>query len=387
MRRVLPLLAAGVLASASAVRADDPAGNERLANDLNTVAITEAQAGRWSEAVDHLRRAVKINSSSMLLRKNLSGILTDWAFQLEQTGDASHVEPLLLEAVTYDSDNALAYVRLGDLAYFRRSDFTAAIGYWKRANGKISAVEWRSVADRISQAQRDAAIEREFVSHPTAHFDIRVHHQGKADLDALGRQLEDGYMRLLQRMGNGPPKITAILYSAGDLRRTYNQRDWAVGFYDGRLRLAVREVGTEMAPVLIAHELTHAFLQSAYGPTLPIWVHEGFAQFQEGERPRAKEELEQERAVLDGGGWTPLKWLDGKFTKPTGRDDIVRAYTQARLVVNALITRYGGERFKQFMSELSSGKPVSAAYEAAFAPEQWAATDTNGILTQVRGER
>lgn len=378
--RAVPLLAAGLIASAAIVSADDPAGNAQLASDLNNIGVAAAQEGRWADAVEHLRRAVKVNPDAELLRKNLSGILTDWAAQLEQAGDAANAEPLLLEAVTYDPDNGFAYVRLGDLAYFRRSDFSGAISCWKRANGKISAAEWRPVADRISQAQRDAAIEREFVSKPTAHFDIRVHEQGKADWEAFGRQLEEAYAHLTERMGTSPPNITAILYSARDLRRTYNQRDWALGFYDGRLRLAGRELGTQMTPMLIAHELTHAFLRYAYGPTLPIWVHEGFAQFQEGDRPRAKEELQQEQAVRDGGGWVPLKWLDRRFTQPTSRDDIVRAYTQARLVVAALVTRHGTDHFKQFMSALASGTPVSDAYEAAFTPERWVATDTSSFL-------
>ena len=377
---MFPLLAAGLLAGAVAVSADDPARTDQLASDLNNRGVAAAQAGQWAEAVEQLRRAVKVNPDAMLLRKNLSGILTDWAAQLEQGGDGARAEPLLLEAVTYDSGNGAAYVRLGDLAYFQRSDFNAAISYWKQANGKIADAEWHAIADRISQAQRDAAIEREFVSHPTAHFDIRVHQQVNADWDALGRQLEAAYARLTERLGDGPQKITAILYSARDMQRTYNQRDWAIGFYDGRLRLLGRELGTEMTPVLIAHELTHAFLHDAYGPTLPIWVQEGVAQFQEGDRPRSKEELQRERAVMDGGAWIPLKWLDRRFAQPTSRDDVVRAYVQARLVAAALIRRHGPDRFKEFMAALASGQPVSAAYEAAFAPERWAGTETSSML-------
>jgi tetratricopeptide (TPR) repeat protein len=308
------------------------------------------------------------------IRKNLSGMLADWAALREQAGETDQAERLLREATTHDPTNGMAFVRLGDLAYFRRSRFAEAIGYWKQAYGKIPSEEWPGVAERISQAQRDQAIERGFVSAKTAHFDIRIqeHH---VNVDALGPMLEEAHARLTQALGFGPSTITVIVYTARDLQRTYNQRDWAMGFYDGRLRMLWDEIGAAMAKPLIAHELTHAFLHEAYGPALPIWVHEGLAQYEEGLRPASESEIRAEEGVLAGTQWIPLKWLDRRFRQPADRDDVLRAYVQARLVVGALVSRHGMDRFKQFLDALSRGTLIEAAYNAAFAPAQWSHTD------------
>ena len=374
--------------------------DDQVASELNNQGVRAAQVGKWEQAVELLRRAVTVNPDDAQLRKNLSGILTDWASQLEKTDQAVRAEPLLMEAVTRDPDNGLALVRLGDLAYFNRSNFADAIAYWKRANGKVAPVEWRAVADRISQAQRDAHIERDFRTETTAHFDIRLPANAVVDLAALSRLLETAYARLQEQLGGGPPRLTVILYTERDLHRTYYQRDWALGFYDGRLRLLGRELGTDLAPMMTAHELAHAFLQHLYGPSLPIWVHEGFAQLQEAgpstpppvasqreaggvaqdvappglHRPRTKEEQRIEEAVMDGSGWVPLKWLDRRFVQPSNREDTWRAYVEARLIMAELLKRHGIARLKRFLEALRRGTAVEAAYDAAFTPDRWSAT-------------
>jgi hypothetical protein len=82
---------------------------------------------------------------------------------------------------------------------------------------------------------------------------------------------------------------------------------------------------------------------------------------------------------MEGSSWVPLKWLDRRFTQPTSRDDIIRAYVQARLVVAALLKDHGVGNFKQFLGGLAAAQPIDAAYERAFAPDRWAATDTNFV--------
>jgi tetratricopeptide (TPR) repeat protein len=374
--RLALLIAWGTLLPFSLVQA---AGDEALATRLNNQGVEAARQGRWEEGVDLVRRAVTANPDDGTARKNLSGMLLDWSFALERSGDLARAESVLLEAVAHDPKLGAAYVRLGDLAFFRRSAFSDAIRYWKQAGGNVSPSEWRAVADRISQAQRDAVIERDFVSQATEHFDIRMARDGTTDLDALAGQLEATYAALATQLGGGPPMIPVIVYAERDIRRTYNQRDWALGFYDGRLRLLGRELAAGGSGWLLAHELAHAFLHHAYPSISLIWVHEGFAQLQEN-RPVSDDERELERAVAGGGAWVPLKWLDRRFTHPSRRDDVVHAYVQARLVVEALITRHGIEKFQAFLRELAQGAEAGAAFDKTFAPDRWAGTDNSSWL-------
>ena len=348
---------------------------ESGAADLNNRGITEARAGRFEVGIDYLRQALRADPKDPLLRTNLSGMLTDWALQLERQGKLDEAEQALLEASVLDGSNAQSLAALGDLAYFKRSDFDRAISFWTRAHARMPGPERRALADRISQAQRDREIERKFRSEATAHFEIRIPPPGNLTVTELGSLLEELYAQLATELGGGPSKITVILYTGGDLHRTYNQRDWALGFYDGRLRLLWDEVGAELQRPVIAHELAHAFLHHRYGDPLPIWVHEGFAQLHEGARPREPEEQQIEERVISGAAWVPLKWLDRHFSQPSGSDDLWRAYVQSRLVVAELVKRHGMERMNAFLDGLSKGATVETAYEQAFAPARWARTD------------
>ena len=352
--------------------------------ELNNLGVRAAQEGKFEAGVRYLREAVKQNPQDDAARKNLSGILTSWAFHLEQAGEIDTAEQLLLEAVDRQPDNGTAYVLLGDMAYFKQSDFTHAITYWKRAYSHLSSAERRAVSERIAQAQRDELIERGFVSQQTAHFDIRVQQEGKVALAALGRLLEQHYAALEQDFGRGPSRVAVIVYTQEDLHRTYNQRDWAVGFYDGRLRLLWNEIGTPLADAFIAHELAHAFLHYLYGEGPPIWVHEGFAQLREGERPRTAEEQRLEQGMVSGTLWVPLKWLDHRFTHPSGTEDVARAYVESRMVIAELVKRHGLETFKAFLELLAQGTPVDVAYDRAFTPSRWSRTDQS-IVNEVKG--
>ena len=163
------------------------------ATDLNNQGVRAAEEGRFEVGVELLRKAVQVDPQDALARKNLSGILTDWANLLDQANQATQAEQALQEAVALEPDNGPALARLGDLAYFTHSDFDRAIALWKRAHSTFEGVARRALADRISQAQRDQTIERNFTSHRTAHFSIRVPGRTEVELDRLGPLLETAW--------------------------------------------------------------------------------------------------------------------------------------------------------------------------------------------------
>ncbi len=348
-----------------------PAG----ATELNNVAVTQAKAGHFEEAAALLRRAVQLDPHDATVRKNLSGILTDWASQLEQQGRVDQAMAVFQEAIERDPENGVALVRFGDLLYLKRSEIAQALTLWQRAHGHVPDAMWPGVANRISQAQRDQLIERGFTTRQTPHFDLRFEQATDVNIAALEQVLEAAHARLSQELDEGPTRLTVLVYTERDLRRLYNQRDWTVGFYDGRIRLRLDDLTQAHLPDLVAHELAHAFLQHLYGGGIPIWVHEGFAQVQEGPHQHGSEEARLEAGVAARTLWIPLKWLDRHFAQPSSTEDIARAYVQARLVVSELVSRYGMGRFRAFLSKLSQGAAIDAAYDLAFAPSRWSRSD------------
>ncbi len=376
-RLVLALLLLNLvcLAPVPATGDESSTSAHATATDLNNRSVIAAQEGRFDEGASLLLKAIELDPKDPTFRKNLSGVLTDWAPQLERQGKVDDAIHVLEQASQLDPTNGIAFARLGDLLYLRRGEMAKAIEAWRQAHAHVPSAARPALANRITQAQRDALIERQFIGHQTAHFDLRFEHATDADVSGLEGLLEKAHERLSRALGQDPVRLTVIIYTARDLRRIYNQRDWAIGLYDGRIRLRVDDMVQPYLPDVVAHELTHAFLHHLYGDLLPIWVHEGYAQFQERERPRSPEETRVEDGMKARTLWVPLKWLDRRFVQPSGIDDIIRAYVQARLVVRELVTRHGDEQFRAFLSELSRGTAVDAAYDHAFAPSTWARAD------------
>ena len=366
-------------ASAESIAAREASTSEvsrHSAVELNNLGVREAQAGHIEEAAALLRQALALDPDDAMTRRNLSQVLTDWAGQLEQAGKDDEARVVLRTAVEHDPKNGIALIRLGDLAYLTGDEMAVAVTCWKRAYGNVPTAQWHAVSARIAQAERDQRIERGFALEQTPHFDLRLQ-SGSVDqrLTSLKEALEQAYERLALALGDAPTRITVILYTEGEFQRVSGTRDWAIGLYDGRIRLRWNEIGTPLEPLLIAHELAHAFLHHAYGHHLPLWIHEGYAQFQEGASPRSPDQLRLEERVRARTQWVPLKWLDERFTQPSGRDDIQGAYVQARVVVEGLVKRYGMDHFKRFLQQLGAGRPIEAAYDQAFAPARWVRAD------------
>ena len=361
----------GVLSACSMALAANPPD----ATALNNRGVTAAKAGRFEEAVGILQQALALDPSDAAARTNLSGILTDWARQREPTTTAEELVALLGEAVELNPRNGPAWAQLGELRYFRQSDLSGAIEAWRRAVEVAPPEIARALADRITRAQRDQVIERGYAALTSPHFDVRFEQASSAKVDLLTQLLEEAYTELSQELGVGPQRLTVIIYTGRDLHRVATQRDWAIGFYDGRLRLRVDELTAPVLPDLVRHELAHAFLQFRFGRHLPVWVHEGYAQLHESPHPQPLEIIRIEEGIRSRTSWIPLKWLDRRFQQPSGGDDVLRAYAESRLVMRQLIDRHGLDAVKRFLQLLGQGTAVEAAFDQAFAPSRWSRAD------------
>ncbi len=348
--------------------------------ELNNQGVRAAQAGRFEEAAELLRKALSLTPTDSQVKKNLSGILTDWAAQLQEKGQLDQAASALQEAYAHDPSNAKALLLLGDLAYTAKDDLAAAVSLWKRALPGVPSSHRQRLLDRISQAERDLSIEKGFQAIQTEHFQVRFEgHPDPERSQRLAGVLEEEHARLRRGLGSGPSHIGVIVYAGDSFKRIAGRQDWTLGLYDGRIRLRLEEIGTErMAPIL-SHELAHAFLREEFGPRVPVWVHEGFAQASEPARLLAPREEELRQGFASRNSWVPLKWLDRRFQQPSHLEDVERAYAQSKWVVSRLLERFGQGKFRQFLNGLSAGKPMEKAFDQAFKPLTWARADAGNF--------
>jgi hypothetical protein len=336
--------------------------------ELNNRGVELAKGGRFDEAIALLRSAHARAPKDDLIRTNLAGILTDSAAQLESRGRLADAVKALEEATQLDVTLWPAAGRLAELYYGLDPTLDRAIAMWTQAYQHVPPDQRPGLASRIVQAQRDATIERTFTTLSTGHFQIRYDgEQHAAPAATLGTVLEAAHTRLRELVGDAPPKVTVLLYSGGDFQRIAGRRDWALGLYDGRIRLRIDELQQhDVVPIAVAHELGHAYLADTYGPALPTWVHEGFAQMVEPPVPPTPQQQALLHAIRSRTAWVPLKWLDRRFTRPSHAEDVDRAYAQSRYAVDQLITRFGMDRWLRFLRTIQGGTPVDEAASSVF---------------------
>lgn len=341
------------------------------ATELNNRAVASARAGKFEQAIGDLRQALRISPDDATAQKNLSGILGDYAKQQEKRASTEQLLQWLEEAAALDGKNGPAWAMLGDLHYYAQNDPAASIAAWQRAVAVAPGSVARALSDRIVRVQRDLSIERDYEAIETEHFVIKVQEGRALDLNQLSLLLEEAHAQLKSELGLAPENLTVIVYTEQSLKRVSGKRDWAIGLYDGRLRLRVDELTAPLLPDLVSHELAHAFLHRIYGYSLPVWVHEGFAQMHETEAALRLRSKPIEDSLKSKAGWVPLKWLDRRFQQPSNSEDLLRAYAQARIVVEKMIARQGMQSFARFLSLLGQRMPADAAFEQSMAPLRW----------------
>lgn len=149
----------------------------------------------------------------------------------------------------------------------------------------LTARERQSLTRRRQRLEAHLALEETFLTDQTSNFTIRYDDSIGTDTLALVRQLlEDAYQKVTGELGL-TPRTTArvVLYADEDFSAIRGGTTWAGALYDnGTLRLPAKNLSRyrDTAARILAHEFTHHVLRENT-PHLPLYWHEGVAQWQE----------------------------------------------------------------------------------------------------------
>jgi hypothetical protein len=154
-------------------------------------------------------------------------------------------------------------------------------------------------------------------------------------------------------------------------RRATNAPEWATA----RSQHEQRRIDTyEQAPGLLSealpHELAHIVFSEFVGDEsqVPLWLHEGVAQWAQLERRRLAPE--QVAALRRQGRLLPLRRLTAADVRTEENAPAAAAfYAQAVALIRFMIERYGPRRFRAFCGQLRDGKSVDDALRFAYPRE------------------
>ena len=168
--------------------------------------------------------------------------------------------------------------------------------------------------------------------------------------------LEDAYNDIGGEMLHYPDiSITVILYSEKDFFDATMLPDWALGSYDGKIRLPVRDIqeqDEELLRKVLYHEYVHALVHTMT-PEVPLWINEGLA------------EHLVPRGLKRTGQVIPLKDLEEGFPM-NDRQKVSTAYRESFSAVSHLVENHSIYAVKELLLSLGSGKTLDEAFESAF---------------------
>jgi hypothetical protein len=189
----------------------------------------------------------------------------------------------------------------------------------------------KDIQERLAQLRRLDASEKGFTTEPSQHFEL-AYDGARTDLvwstADLTRILENAYQDLGELFGFWPveagrARIRVVVYGKSGFHEATGMGHWAVGAFDGSVRVPVEDLKKEKAALerVLRHEVTHYFVREAGGPSVPGWLNEGLAQWCESAYvvDRARDRRGEPGASREGAG-TPQARRRPR-PRPDGRAD------------------------------------------------------------------
>ncbi len=366
---------------------------EETAVQLNNAGVTLLNEGRLDEAIRSFEEALKELPGESVVLQNLHRAWVQRGYR--QLDDKQYEQAVLSfeEAVKLLDDSPEVYKLMG-IAILNLADESAAEQYFRiylerepkdpdvnrmlgellyKQNRLKEAMEYLKaylavnpadarVREILEKVAREAAVEQDFETRAGKHFDVR--YDGAENMGAgffVVQLLEDAYQRIGAQLNYYPSEnITTILYSDADFHEVTQSPDWALGVYDGKIRIPIGGLQEKTAALeeVVLHEYTHALIHQQTGGKCPAWLNEGLAQYFAGESDARHEQ--NIRELLQGASVPPLRQLEASFLDLNARA-ASRAYTVSYTLVDYIIEEHGVYAVQRLLSEVARDGEAEAA--------------------------
>lgn len=171
--------------------------------------------------------------------------------------------------------------------------------------------------------------------------------------------LDRAYWRVGALLGTFPSQpIPVVIYTREEFADIMQAPEWAVGAYDGTIRLPMRRALEDPAELerVLAHELAHALVHVLATRNVPAWLDEGLATALESD------DLSwAERCVRAAPAPVPLQALPASFSRLSG-DQARLAYATSALAVRQLLDTAGGDAVASLLRDLGEGVDLEPAF-------------------------
>jgi tetratricopeptide (TPR) repeat protein len=244
------------------------------------------------------------------------------------------------------------------------------------------------IEKRLAQVRRLSESERGFFTEPSEHFELS-YDGARTDIlwssSDITRRLENAYQDFGELFGlwpveGGRPRIRVVLYRKSGFHEATGMGHWAVGVFDGAVRVPVEDLGKEQATLerVLRHEVAHFFIRESGGTKVPGWLNEGLAQWLEPsfvvDRGRA---VDAARRRLHGQTLLPLDSLQGPLGEHRTDAEVALAYTEALALCGWIESSFG----ERVLFDMVSASKTEEGWRAAFRLKT--GTEIDSVLADI----
>ena len=324
---------------------------QRSAAQLSKAGWDALNAGRIQEAVAAFDEALRTGPQTPSTRRG-AGLVA------RLQGRTDDVRRLLVDALKIEPSLTSASLLLGSVLY-QTGDLDGAIDTYQRA--LAFNPNQPQLTKQLEAWRKEAELHSGFRQTLGDHFTVMF--EGPAEAELASRAvavLEADYWRIGTALSIYPTSVTTvILYTREQFHDITRSPSWAGGSFDGRIRVPVQGALQNRAEFerVLAHEFTHALIQSVATRGVPTWLHEGLADSFDGSDLRRKEQqLRQSDTRL------PLASLEGSFDGLTAKAATL-AYNESAVAVHRLLDDPGPLAIANLLTDIGRGLPFAEAFE------------------------
>lgn len=385
-------VAVGLICSAVPLAAQDVATHNQRGVDLSA-------QGRHREAITEFQKALRLDPSQEVVRRNLAvahanhgaSLLQKRVFQDAVVEYQAAIDLLPREAdfhmglgLAYlgsrDADRAVEALRraqelnpketrvyrlLGE-AYYHQGDLTQALMAW--GEGLRLHPGDPELEGLIARAEGEQKAYEQYQRRPGHHFTLRYvggvqEELGQEILALLERAYEDvGY-----DLNYYPRRtIEVVIYSDADFVAITDLPSWVGGAFDergGQIRIPIR--GIQQAGdlrALLYHEYTHVVIRDITGGRVPTWLNEGLALI--AQRSPMDGAVELVRQLAAEGEVPSLNTLNNSFVG-LSRPEAAINYAVSYAATKYLVERWSLWDTQRLLHRMGEGVSFDGALQEA----------------------
>lgn len=322
----------------------------------------------FEAALEHLP-ALEDTSVTVEVQRNYSSLLTLWGGELMKRNQIAEARKAFEDSLGLRPDNAVANIYLGDLRY-ESNDYVPARGHYAAALAADTQNK-DYLVNRLQMIDDEAKVEDKFrqTSDPDNHFVIQyVPYATGIPIDEVARLLGEAYKGVGRDLGLFPPRpVNVKVYESADFYRISKLPEWAIGLFDGKIRLKVEDLRSAPSQVrdLLFHEYTHAVLAMNVKQRVPAWFHEGLAQLMEPQFNESRREQAQMRDAL-ATGKLDFAGLSESFRELSSKDDAESAYLLSKYFLIYLKRRHGPQKLVDWVRRMAAEEKFEDAFATVY---------------------